>query len=61
MKRLFREPSEMTRERMSKAHQGVTKSEKTKQRISDSMKKYWEKIPSNKETQNSRGNETEQM
>jgi hypothetical protein len=49
MKRLFREPSEQTRERMSMAHQGVTKSDKTKQRISDSMKKYWERVPSNKE------------
>ena len=51
MRRLFREPSEMTRERMGKAHQGVTKSEKTKQRISDSMKRYWELIPSNKDRQ----------
>lgn len=49
MKRLFREPSEMTRQRMSMAHQGVTKSDKTKQRISDSMKRYWERIPSSKE------------
>jgi hypothetical protein len=61
MRRLFREPSEMTRERMSKAHQGITKSDKTKQRISASMKKYWERIPSNKETQNSRANEAEQI
>ena len=61
MRRLFREPSEMTRERMSKAHQGVTKSEKTKQRISDAMKKYWETIPSNKATQKRRGNEAEQI
>lgn len=49
MKRLFREPSDLTREKMSMAHQGETKSDKTKQRISDSMKKYWERIPSSKD------------
>lgn len=61
MKRMFREPSELTRERMSLAHQGTTKSDKTKQRISDSMKKYWEKIPSNKEMQNRKEYETDQI
>lgn len=59
MKRLFREPSDLTREKMSMAHQGTTKSDKTKQRISDSMKKYWERVPSNKDRENE--DETEQI
>ena len=59
MKRLFREPSQMTKERMSMAHQGVTKSDKTKQKISDSMKKYWQQIPSSKDRENE--DETDQI
>ena len=46
MKRLVREPSQQTRDKMSKAHQGMTKNEKTRQKISDSMRKYWAQIPS---------------
>lgn len=46
MKRIFREASEQTKAKMSIAHVGKSHSEATKQKISQSMTKYWQTVPS---------------
>lgn len=49
MKRIFREASEQTKSKMSIAHVGKCHSEATKQKISQSMTKYWQSVPSGKD------------
>ena len=46
MKRHVREATENTRVKMSLAHAGKKHSTATKQKISRSMTKYWQTIPS---------------
>lgn len=47
--RLFRQASDAAKTKMSQAHIGKTHSEQTKQRISQSMKNYWQGIPNRDE------------
>lgn len=44
-KRLNRKLSEETKEKMRQAHIGKHHSDETKNKMSKSMKKYWENIP----------------
>ncbi len=47
-KRQYREPSVETRNKISATLRGknIQRSEQTKQKISDGLKKYWSQIPS---------------
>lgn len=46
-KRKYRQVSETTRLRMSKAHKGKKHPQKTKDLISKSMIEYWQSVPDN--------------
>jgi len=55
MQRKFREPSQTTRAKLSAKKSGVNNpmygknhTEETKRKISQALKKYWEKVPSSK-------------
>lgn len=50
MKRLFRELSDETKQKISNSSKGKTKSYSHKQHISQSMKDYWSRIPSRQDT-----------
>ena len=45
MARLFRQPTEAAKQKMSVAHKGKTLPLETKQKISQSMRNYWQTIP----------------
>ncbi len=56
MKRMYREPSESTKQKMSLKKAGAANpnwqkatSDEVKKKISDALKKYWETIPSRHE------------
>lgn len=44
--RNYRELQQETKDKISRSMTGIKKSENHRKRISDSMKKYWETIPS---------------
>ena len=50
MRRVYRQPSDEARQRMSAAQKGKTKPESVKQKISQAMKEYWRTVPSRPET-----------
>lgn len=45
---MYRELQQETKDKISRSMTGIKKSENHRKRISDGMKKYWEKIPSTK-------------
>lgn len=52
MRRVFREASDATKAKMRIAHQGRTQSQETKDKISKSMEKYWQTVPSANDLKN---------
>lgn len=49
MARMYRQPSEETKQRISQALKNRPKSISTRSKIADGMKRYWETIPSKDE------------